>query len=280
MADLNDFLQEMSGTTKALIIVNEFNSGKMQLPQLHTLLECLVFSDLERIGIMELIKIQAAKSGMSQEDINILVGGLSGVTPSVAEPANKDNTMETTQSPPKKKTLSVMPLQNTRQRRTTNVHKKHLPPKVGYSGTKKETESTFFGSSPVKINRNTLKMKKDKTVLIADDDPRIRMIFRMKISGAGYNIIEAEDGDVAWEKVQNAKPDAIVMDMKMPGLHGLELLAKLTGMDKKIPVCVCSAYDQLRDEFVIANYPHLNYFVKPVDADELLVALKKMVPIY
>jgi len=101
----------------------------------------------------------------------------------------------------------------------------------------------------------------------------------MKLQKAGYNVIEAHNGEAAWRAIENESPAGMVMDMKMPGLHGLEILARLTQQGSQLPVLVCSAYDQLKDEFVIKNYPCIRYFVKPVNADELVTALQEFVPI-
>ena len=125
----------------------------------------------------------------------------------------------------------------------------------------------------------TRSLRKKPLILVADDDPRIRMIFKMKVAEAGYEVEEAEDGDVAWKKIEEMSPSAVIIDMKMPGLHGLEVIARITRSGNMMPVLVCSAYDQLKDELVIANYPMLEYFVKPVNPAKLLEALKSFVPI-
>jgi len=62
----------------------------------------------------------------------------------------------------------------------------------------------------------------------------------------------------------------------MPGLHGLEVLANMKSKQIYIPVVICSAYDQLQDDFVIKSYPLVRYLVKPVAPDALVGALKDL----
>ncbi len=112
------------------------------------------------------------------------------------------------------------------------------------------------------------------TVLVADDDARIRMVFRIKLEEKGFTVLEANNGADAWKLLQQGmKPHAVVLDMKMPGLHGLEVLQRISDSDMALPVVICTAYDNLDDEFVVATYPKLRYLTKPVDADQLAETL-------
>jgi CheY-like chemotaxis protein len=110
-------------------------------------------------------------------------------------------------------------------------------------------------------------------VLVADDDKRIRMVFRIKLEEKGFNVIEAADGQEAWRRLQTPGINAVVLDMKMPGLHGLEILSRLADSGQSLPVVVCTAYDHMEDEFVVATYPRLRYLTKPVDAGKLAETL-------
>lgn len=68
----------------------------------------------------------------------------------------------------------------------------------------------------------------------------------------------------------------VILDMKMPGLHGMEILSRLVSRSRKPPVIVCSAYDQMKDEFVVQTYPRLRFFVKPVSTDQLLATVQEL----
>ncbi len=126
---------------------------------------------------------------------------------------------------------------------------------------------------------SSVKTMSQKRVLLADDDRRIRMIFRKKLADAHYIVDEAATGEEAWDLLQENPYGALIMDMKMPGLHGLELLSRLSAEGGKMPVVVCSAYDQLKDDFVVATYPKLKFFVKPVSPNAIVEAIEEFLPI-
>ena len=128
-------------------------------------------------------------------------------------------------------------------------------------------DTLHFGSEPTGV-RGAANANRP-VVLVADDDNRIRMVFRIKLEQRGFNVIEVEDGAEAWKRLGQGGINALVLDMKMPGLHGLEILSRLSDAKQELPVVVCTAYDRLDDEFVVATYPQLRYLTKPVDADQL-----------
>lgn len=132
-------------------------------------------------------------------------------------------------------------------------------------------ESVFFGGS-----LSNLHVESKPTILLADDDKRIRIVFRLCLERIGYRVVEAEDGNEAWKKIQEGGLIMACLDMKMPGLHGLEVLTRIANKQIDLPVVICSAYDQLKDEFVVASYPKLRYLVKPVAAEALEKAVKEL----
>lgn len=113
-------------------------------------------------------------------------------------------------------------------------------------------------------------------VLIADDDKRARMVYKLRIEAAGFITIECEDGAQAWERIQQGGINAVVLDMKMPGMHGLEVLSNMAAQAEQVPVVVCSAYDQLNDEFVVKSYSKLKYLTKPVAPERLVAAIREL----
>ena len=113
-------------------------------------------------------------------------------------------------------------------------------------------------------------------VLLADDDKRIRIVFRMTLERLNCNVVEAGDGHEAWKLLKEGDVELAVLDMKMPGLHGLEVLSRMVDKHITPPVIICSAYDQLKDEFLVASYPKLRYLVKPVAAEALERAVRDL----
>ncbi len=138
-------------------------------------------------------------------------------------------------------------------------------------GTQEWRQQMAFGKTMVSGGR-----ERRPLVLIADDDKRIRMIFRLRVEEAGMSVVECGTGDEAWQRIQEGGLSLVVLDMKMPGLHGLEVLSAMADKQISLPIVVCSAYDQLQDEFVIRTHPHLKYLVKPVAPEALVAAIREL----
>lgn len=68
-----------------------------------------------------------------------------------------------------------------------------------------------------------------KTVLIADDQPSLRVLVNATITSDDYNIVEAADGDQAWALVKKHRPEVALLDVQMPGRTGLELTRAIRG---------------------------------------------------
>jgi CheY-like chemotaxis protein len=67
----------------------------------------------------------------------------------------------------------------------------------------------------------------EPTVLIADDEPSMRLLVRTTIESNEYAVAEAADGDEAWAFIQQHKPQLVLLDIQMPGRSGLEILAAI-----------------------------------------------------
>ena len=65
----------------------------------------------------------------------------------------------------------------------------------------------------------------NSTVLIADDEPSMRLLVRATIESDQYQVLEASDGDEAWAMIQEHRPAVVLLDVQMPGRTGLEVLA-------------------------------------------------------
>jgi DNA-binding response OmpR family regulator len=70
-------------------------------------------------------------------------------------------------------------------------------------------------------------VKVTKTVVIADDEPSMRMLVHATIESDDYKVIEAGDGDQAWAMIQQYKPSLVLLDVQMPGRSGLEILRSI-----------------------------------------------------
>ncbi|WP_110948797.1 LytR/AlgR family response regulator transcription factor [Pseudomonas bohemica] len=113
-------------------------------------------------------------------------------------------------------------------------------------------------------------------VLIVDDEPLAReRLGRMVGDLEGYRVLEpgAANGEEALTMIDNLKPDVVLLDIRMPGLDGLQVAAKLCERDTPPAVVFCTAHDEFALEAFQVSA--VGYLVKPVRPEHLLEALKK-----
>lgn len=126
---------------------------------------------------------------------------------------------------------------------------------------------------------------KDKTILVVDDEPDIRLFLTTVLEDAGFNVMTANNGKHALERVSERKPDLISLDLVMPKMGGLKLLAYLQKNPEwsKIPFIVVTAHahDELgKEDFMklkaekVLVGPH-SYIEKPVVPSEYVEKIKK-----
>ena len=103
-----------------------------------------------------------------------------------------------------------------------------------------------------------------KTILIADDEERIRKLVGDFLKKAGYNILEAEDGDSAYQIFEKSKKDIdlIILDIMMPGLNGWEVCRKIRETSN-VPVIILSARSEEFDELTGYESGADDYVTKP-----------------
>ncbi len=104
-------------------------------------------------------------------------------------------------------------------------------------------------------------------ILIVDDEESIRLLYSEELTSDGYEVVLAEDGHELVERVGQEKPDVVVLDIKMAGYNGLDLLQMLRERFYNTPVILCSAYSMFKGDLksVAADY----YVVKSSDLSEL-----------
>jgi CheY-like chemotaxis protein len=110
------------------------------------------------------------------------------------------------------------------------------------------------------------------TVLVADDDAHLRLLLTATLTGAGYAVLEAADGDEAWDLLQEHRPPAVILDGEMPGLDGWELCERLHQDPDWQPVCVVllSGHINPEDEARAIKAGADAYLTKPFRPIQLL----------
>ncbi len=122
-------------------------------------------------------------------------------------------------------------------------------------------------------------MNSPKTILIIDDSADFREIFSMKLGAAGYHIETAASGEEGINKVQELKPDLVLLDVKMPGTTGEEVLATLRKDPKTLYtkiIFLTSLGDQgdaETDEALAKRFGADGYIKKTEDLDTLVATV-------
>ena len=107
-------------------------------------------------------------------------------------------------------------------------------------------------------------------ILIVDDSALTRRILRRALESAGHSIVEAEDGLQGLERYLLEKPDLVILDMIMPGIEGLEVLARIRGVDPEARVIISTADVQTSTRAMAQEAGASAFINKPVDAASLL----------
>lgn len=117
----------------------------------------------------------------------------------------------------------------------------------------------------------------DKKIMIVDDAAFMRMMIKNSLTGNGYtNIIEAADGQIAFETYKAEKPDLVIMDITMPNMDGIQSLQAIKGYDPNAMVVMCSAMGQEAMVVDAIRYGALDFIVKPFKPDRILQTVKKI----
>ena len=118
-------------------------------------------------------------------------------------------------------------------------------------------------------------MNGKEKILIVDDERIVRESLLHWFEEDGYDVEAAEDGEIALKMFDKSKYDLLLVDMKMPGISGLELLKKVKEIDKETIVILITAFASVPSAITALKDGAYDYVTKPVDPDELAHLVKK-----
>ncbi|MCS7479093.1 response regulator transcription factor [Umezawaea endophytica] len=113
-------------------------------------------------------------------------------------------------------------------------------------------------------------------ILVVDDDRAVRESLRRSLQFNGYQVDTAGDGQQALESVTTARPDAMVLDVMMPRLDGLEVCRRLRSTGDDLPILVLTARDAVSDRVSGLDAGADDYLPKPFALEELLARLRAL----
>ncbi|MFH7319953.1 response regulator [Desulfurivibrio sp. D14AmB] len=108
-----------------------------------------------------------------------------------------------------------------------------------------------------------------RTILVVDDDSQVLKAVKAVLQGEGYQVDVCHDGLEALKAFPAKEYEAVLSDIKMPGMDGIALLEKLRQLDQEVPVILHTGYAELDTAMTAVQQSAFDYLVKPVDPDRL-----------
>jgi len=114
-----------------------------------------------------------------------------------------------------------------------------------------------------------------KTILVVDDDEAIRTLLQEELEEDGYKVLIATNARDALKLVASEALDLVILDIRMPGMDGLEALPRILGIKEGLPVIMNTAYSQYQDSFM--SWAADAYVVKSSDLTELKEKVRELI---
>lgn len=118
-----------------------------------------------------------------------------------------------------------------------------------------------------------------KTIMIVDDSPSLRQVVNLTLKNAGYDVIEANDGNDAISKLDGKKINLIVSDVNMPGMNGIDMVKAIKQMAqyKFTPIIMLTTESQDQAKQAGKEAGVKAWMVKPFKPDQMLDAVSKLI---
>ena len=296
---IESLMKMLSAKTKAMIIINECEADRMPMFQLRQVLAELVADEVEKKTVVDLVEAEMLASGYERDHVEMFLNRL-------LMPADQAAAEKLIRTGRNLKRPCIKPVE-------TEIPILPYAPKAQAQGQRspsgrlvdprKSSNTRLLGGNvagqanpavipvqprPIQESRNTLLLSRESVmgtgssvrpmILVADDDRRARLIARIRLEEAGFMVVEAINGSDAWERISQDKGDMVlaVIDMKMPGMHGIEILTQMSLKKIQLPIIVCSAYGEFKKEPTVASNPRLRYLIKPIQTEAMMAAVREL----
>jgi DNA-binding response OmpR family regulator len=113
-----------------------------------------------------------------------------------------------------------------------------------------------------------------QTILVIDDDESLRDTVAVMLEQEGYRVVLAADGKSGYEKALTLKPDLLVVDLRLPGMSGVEICKHLRAAQVQTPIVILSAVGDEVDKVLLLEIGADDYVVKPFGRRELLARIR------
>jgi DNA-binding response OmpR family regulator len=113
-----------------------------------------------------------------------------------------------------------------------------------------------------------------KKILVVDDEESIRELYRAELAEDGYEVELAGDGLQALRRIDAFRPDLVTLDVKMPGIDGIETLRRIRERNPTVPVILVTAFGEFKQDF--NTWASDAYIVKSHDTTELKLTVRRI----
>ena len=107
-------------------------------------------------------------------------------------------------------------------------------------------------------------------ILVVDDEEEIRKILKHILEKEKFRVVTASDGQQAMKQIFAERPDAVLLDVRMPGLNGMDVLKKIKEIDENLPVILITAYADIHQSVTAMKTGAYDYIAKPFDNNEVV----------
>ncbi|UCF93110.1 MAG: sigma-54-dependent Fis family transcriptional regulator [Desulfobacterales bacterium] len=108
------------------------------------------------------------------------------------------------------------------------------------------------------------------TILIIDDDDQLRKSFHKLLAEEGYRVESAASGEAGLERIETKTPDVVILDMRLPGMNGLETFQAIHAKEPKLPIIIMTAYGTTETAIEATKMGAFDYILKPFDIPDML----------
>lgn len=115
-----------------------------------------------------------------------------------------------------------------------------------------------------------------KRILVCDDEEPIRLLLSEALKD-DYDVVTCDNGREAVKNITKEKFDLLITDIKMPGVHGFEVIERIRERNKTIPIIICSAYKLLEDDIIVKTSEVAAFMTKPVEIKQLKAKIFELI---
>jgi two-component system chemotaxis response regulator CheY len=174
--------------------------------------------------------------------------------------------------------LRAMPVHSKEGNHRMNTHSSSILPSASSASEEQFLNSGTEGSPRAKRSAGMLSGPAMLGgVLVIDDEPDVRRVIRLTLEKAGYDVVEAEDGEQAIQVINEGEHpmvlDVILTDIRMPRINGLEAITYFQREYPSVPLIVLTGFPDLAMAIRLLNCGITDYLVKPVEREKLMSAV-------